>query len=462
MKKNSYVYEALIIYAVIIALNYLFSPADPGFLDVNPSPFWIPIMLISARYGFIPGLVTGLTGAFIYLFYAIGGMPGREGISRLAETGRLLMPGYFIAAGAVTGSIRQKYIESEREKELALEKHIKRVTELEDEKEELEKSNRILESRIVGEAATFRTLYDSAMELEGNNLEQVLKGLLDILGKSFGVKKAAVYFIDGEIFALRSSSGVGEEDAVKSNIPVNDSIMKLALEAGKLLTVKDILEMTKDGRYASQYGDTLLLAPVRDSSGIIAVLNITEMDFYMLTKANTCMIDLLLRWIKHSIDKIEKYTETSSRLIKDELTGVYSYNYLLEKMPYEYAMAVSHKRRLALCVVSIGNSGILEDSAREIASMTLLSVIRNCMTEDEMLFNHKYAGAYILLAPFSGIGNIRDRLEGAGAEFMKILGNEKIPAAADPVFVFAEVDDYGKSYIDFISGVEKDTGLVFK
>src|SRR6185436_1051397 len=53
--------------AILAALNFWIAPADPGWLNVNPSPYLLLPILIGGRFGFLPGVGAGVLAAAIIL-----------------------------------------------------------------------------------------------------------------------------------------------------------------------------------------------------------------------------------------------------------------------------------------------------------------------------------------------------------------------------------------------------------
>src|SRR6185436_8139790 len=51
--------------AILAALNFWIAPTDPGWLNVNPSPYFLLPILIGGRFGFLPGIGSGVLAAAI-------------------------------------------------------------------------------------------------------------------------------------------------------------------------------------------------------------------------------------------------------------------------------------------------------------------------------------------------------------------------------------------------------------
>jgi len=52
--------DAVVLAAILVALNFWLAPADPGWLKVNPSPYLLLPILIGGRFGFLPGIGAGI------------------------------------------------------------------------------------------------------------------------------------------------------------------------------------------------------------------------------------------------------------------------------------------------------------------------------------------------------------------------------------------------------------------
>ncbi|HTL17261.1 MAG TPA: hypothetical protein VL793_08490, partial [Patescibacteria group bacterium] len=57
--------DAMVLAAILASLNFWIAPTDPGWLNVNPSPYLLLPILIGGRFGFLPGTGAGILSVAI-------------------------------------------------------------------------------------------------------------------------------------------------------------------------------------------------------------------------------------------------------------------------------------------------------------------------------------------------------------------------------------------------------------
>src|SRR5678815_4472067 len=57
--------DAIVLAVILVALNFWIAPTDPGWLNVNPSPYLLLPILIGSRFGFLPGIGAGVLSVTI-------------------------------------------------------------------------------------------------------------------------------------------------------------------------------------------------------------------------------------------------------------------------------------------------------------------------------------------------------------------------------------------------------------
>lgn len=63
LRPHSIALDAAVAAAAIVGANLLFDRAHPGWTNLNPSPYLLLPILLGGRYGFMPGILAGLTAS---------------------------------------------------------------------------------------------------------------------------------------------------------------------------------------------------------------------------------------------------------------------------------------------------------------------------------------------------------------------------------------------------------------
>ena len=218
-RKKTFIYFEIVVgYLVIDCLNYLFFKSDPGFLHARLHPYWIVIALVSSAYGLIPGTVAGAIGSIHVLAVLFHGIPDKVALEKMLETSGLVLPVGFFLAGLLLGELRQKHLNQEEELKAQIKENEKTLKTIKDNLKTQEKMRIALESRIVGQTTTVKTLYETAKKLETFDLENVYAGCLEMLSTHLQVEKASLYILEGAYFTLKAARGWGKDEMVEGKI----------------------------------------------------------------------------------------------------------------------------------------------------------------------------------------------------------------------------------------------------
>ncbi|MBF0494941.1 MAG: hypothetical protein HQL28_07440, partial [Candidatus Omnitrophica bacterium] len=154
MKKYAFLKELVLGFLIVNCLNFIFTPADPGFSRAPLNPYWVIVILISCRYGLVPGTLAGLLACCNMIILQFGGFQGRNAIEKIIENQGLIVPAAFVITGVFVGGIRQKYMDNQKDTELALETTKTHAEALKQKLDEKERTQKILEARIIKETGT--------------------------------------------------------------------------------------------------------------------------------------------------------------------------------------------------------------------------------------------------------------------------------------------------------------------
>jgi GGDEF domain-containing protein len=394
--------EAAAVFAAIGICNALLWPADPGFVRAVFNPLWIPVLLVSARYGFWPGLAAGVTAAAYLTLGAVQGSFSRSLIEQAAEAGRLWAAGGFVAAGCVMGLVAQRPIDRraklEREHAESSERE-KRATQL---LEKSEEARRLLESRIVGETRTLRTIYDAARKLESLRADDVYQGCLDIIAEHFYVKRASFYLRSENHLLLKAAVGAVEGAGAEGKIPLQKTLMSACLEENRMLTVRDLLKRKDLEKFIEQKEQPLAMIPVTGVDGQpIGVISIEKMEFIHLNRANLDLMALVADWTGRALVEIRAVEEVRRDRIHDEMSGLRGDAWFAEALRAEFARAAATRRPLSAAILKVKGFGFLTVDAQKLLLKTLAAELGRILSPWESACRYRWDGVLALILPDS-------------------------------------------------------------
>ncbi len=403
-KKFAFISEIVGAFVILHIINYFVCPNDPAFLTMPINPYWIIVLLIPSRYGLFPGILAGVIAAAHVLFVMFGGvLPTRIEMEIIFEAKGIALPMAFIAIGIILGGIREKYKNLEDNNEHKLTQRNDELNQLKKNFDSLEKVKNILEGRIVGETATVKMLHHAAGRFDDLEIANVYQGCLDILKEYIKVDKASIYLRDQGCLLLKASIGWQEGENVEAKLNENKSIMSLAIEQDRILTVKDILN-NKDAKvYESQFGKVLAMFPFKDNDGnTIGVVNIEEIDFLLLNKANLELMGLIVDWAEKAIRNKSIYMEAKSKIIFDEQLRIYYYQHFDRVLEREFNKAKHYKLDLSAAFIKVERFGFFNEDMQRLIINTMLSLLKKNFSELDMIFRYKFNGTFAVICPLRG------------------------------------------------------------
>ena len=416
MKKRTYLIEILIAFIIYQCINFLFFPDDPGFLRSRIHPYWIVILLIACRYGFVPGISAGIISSAYMLVFIFGGIPTRSALEQLIESGGFILPLAFMLVGMFLGDIRQKYIDKETRCSIESDEKDQTILALNENKDAIEKARRLLEARIVGETTTIKTLHSAASKLDTLQASSIYSGCLQILSEHFQVEKASVYLQEGPYYVLKASSGYSEAEVVEGKISVEKSIMSIAFEQNKTVTVKDILLHRDSNKYITQYGQVMAMIPIRDKDKRpLGVVNIEKIDFLYFNMTNIQMMELVVDWVSRALYNKQLYESAVNQMIWDAELGIYSYNHFYAVLESEFIRAKEYGLGLTVSLLKIDKFGFYEMHAQRLISKAVVATIKRFISRTDMLFRFRYDGTFAIISPIKdkqSLASVADAIRG--------------------------------------------------
>jgi len=412
MKKHIYLLEIFLAFFLYNCINYAFFPEAMGYLTAPLHPYWIVVLFIPARYGLIPGFTAGLVSTLHLLYFTFEGMPTRLQLEQYAESQGLALPLAFLFISLFLGVIRQKYKNSEEEKNTSLEENKVFFNEMKTKLSIEEKARNLLESRIIGETTTIKTLYEVSKKFEDMDAASIYNGCLEILSIYLKVEKSSLYIKENEFLLLKASYGWSQGDTVEGKILIHESIMNIAIKENKLITVKDILKRPDTQRYESQYGQVLAMLPMRDSNNnAIGVINIEKIDFLQFNKANLELMELIVDWTSQALNNKQNLEKLQSKLIFDETEGVYSYNYFRHSIEREWLKVKKYNIALGVSFIKLDKFGFLEENAKRLLALSALAYLKKSLSKTDLIFRYKYEGTYAVISPLKNIDETNEDLK---------------------------------------------------
>jgi hypothetical protein len=288
--KRSIALDTALLIFILAAGNQLFSPSDPGWLSLNPTPYLLVPVLIGIRYGFAGGLTVGLTGSAITFLLIM--MQCSLSVADIFKTHTYYLFSLPLA-GAMTGELsrlmRKKCLELSELKNV-LETRQKR---LEQDLDLSRESQHELQLQLAFHGAELCCLEYELQRLFRPAAGPLLPGVLSLLHNLTGLTDAAFYSRVHDQKLLREAF-IGDPCAFPETLTERDAdIAWASVTSAELTTCRDFIEADQ-----SQHSNYLAALPLKDlDNKVISVLLIYGMPFLSVTWQNFSRIELICSWV---------------------------------------------------------------------------------------------------------------------------------------------------------------------
>ncbi len=288
MKRSrlSIAFEAALLLGALVVVNHLLDPGRPGFHGLRPHPYYAPVLLITARYGFGPGLWTAGLASALYFAQVLLGVELASWRDLLAfENARPMI--LMLAGAALLGMIVDAHLRRVRRLEEEVETLGTRQAALESDQKALRGVNAQLASRIVGTDGTVPTLYRYAKALNVPEEDDIYAALVEVLIDAIKAEQAAVYTVEPSGFALHSGTG-------PRNLELPSAVERRLLSGQRL--------SLGDAPVGPEGPPFFLAGPLRDGEGaVVAVLVVGQIEFLRYNDATVRLFDVFVDWAAQSI-----------------------------------------------------------------------------------------------------------------------------------------------------------------
>ncbi|MBU1040022.1 MAG: GAF domain-containing protein [Proteobacteria bacterium] len=392
----SFLVEALLGFSLITAVNVMWFRANLGFVGVSPHPYWVVVLLLASRYGFLAGLFSGVVSAALAVGLSI---IGRQGTT-IYELWKLLLgePILFLAVGCILGEISQS-LKSRYEALLGEHEELQEVFEkLRERYDALVKAKQEVDTRILSQEQTLTTMHETAQALRSLSEGELYPAALEMVAKFLNAEASSIYLFEDGRLKLKASHGELENRKRPGDLLPDEGLMGRAFATGHVASANVLLEMYEKGVLPDS--DTLIAAPLLTSGNkVLGVLNIEKLPFLKFNSQTIRMAEVFSGWCADALENALLYSDTKSKTITDDITGAYTISYMNARLLEECARARRYKTDLAMIVLDIlGYVEYSESEQREILT-ALSKALKTLLRNIDLLFSGDEPGRYIILMP---------------------------------------------------------------
>lgn len=306
-----YAIENAIFLTVIVAIFFILNPSREEFISMNLHPLLILVALMSLKYGNYLGILNASLASvvFIYAYFLLG----KDLIIFFAEWSYYKFLLMFFLTAVILGSFKDKsddIIKNLREELFQAQDDLAILKELEKKSQII---NAELRKQIVGAEDSILSLYEVASALETLNSEELYTEIMTVMARFLHAKTVSIYNVDRHQRYLRLKIRMGYSGRMNPSMKIEDH--------DYLRKVVHEQKITKLGADSTEK-DPIFSAPIIKNRQTIAVLNVEDTDFSMVTEYNYNLFKIIMEWISKSLIRALEVEEIKSKDIYFEGTRI--------------------------------------------------------------------------------------------------------------------------------------------
>lgn len=378
--KFKYAIEIVVFYAAMAAVNLFVFPDYPGFIGIDPHPYWLGILLFGFRYGVWAGFLSGVISAAFYLGLAWAGVEPYL----LEELKFYLLPSLFIIVGVMVGVGNHRYLQRIIDLGRQVAGLEGQVAQQANEVKTLQNINAGLEKRIVTRMQTLVTLYEGARSLSVTDLDSLYKSILNFIAKTLGAEEAALYLHTGDGWQLKDSFGWKEYTQHPIHLQPGEGITGLSGLKGKILTVRDFVDKDAPTDFLA---DCVMAGPIRGrkEGEVLAVLSIQDIPFLQFNSSTVNLMNFLMEWASRAVQHAMDVAIMQENEIWDPQYQVFSMKYFQSRAHQEWIRSRTYYLPLSVGMVKVRGLADLPDTAAAKVLSILAEVLKKSCREMDVV-----------------------------------------------------------------------------
>jgi len=312
--------ELFVIYAVLMLIDYLFFQSS-RFSEVNPHPFWIPVLLIASQYGIREGIVSAAIAIALFL---IGNIPSQslmeDNYSYVFAISQL--PIYWVIAALLFGAIRARQIHRNNTTSLELNELKSQNKKLHNAYLQLENNKKVLDFRIASQLNTASMAFHAAIKIQKMEKKTVLIGISELVNNILSPDKFSIFLLDNSMLSKALDHGWSDNDQYNESYAANESLFQHVVARRRILCTSN----PQDETLLAEEG--VLAGPLfsSDTNQIVGMLKIEKISFSNFNINTVESFRTLCEWIgtlltdmDYQLNVPKKMTNNPSLRTLDEL-----------------------------------------------------------------------------------------------------------------------------------------------
>lgn len=394
---------------ILVLIDQFVGPAN-AFMQVQPHPFWIVIVLIAAQYGVNEAIAATVLSTLVFLFFA--DWPVQEAGQDMFDYyyQLLLNPILWLIGSLLIGALAERHLRKIVHLTKSVEDAHQREETISESYTFVKDRKENLEVQLTGKLTSSIKAYQAAKAIETLNPKDVLRGVEDLISAILGPQKFSVYTLQDGKLSANVLHGWTQEDNFSSEITSSDSLYQLV--AGQHETVC----IANADHEAVLHHHGVLAGPIMDPDkrNVIGMLKIEQLDFGHLGLQTIETFKALCDWVGASLINAEYYQTVKEESVINPEHNLMTSNYFKRQSDYLTSLAKRVGFDLSLIVVRLADAEKMQDGDRLNVARQLAAAVHKALRTVDLAFEYQGTGEeYSLLLPATsqqGANVVRDKI----------------------------------------------------
>ena len=414
--------EAFLMLLALTIVDAIFFSGN-RFININPHPFWIPVLLVAVQYGTAEGLMAALMAT---LFFLIGNIPVEpEGVDHYDYLYSVAInPVLWFVGGWALGELRQRHV---RERD-TLVKEIQDSHQREDlisnSYKFVKNRKEALEVQVSGQLMSSVEAYRAAKAVETLDPKSVMQGVERLVSAVLNPQKFSLFMFHENKLRATILHGWNAADRYSQEIDSYSTLYQAVVGQ------QDLLVVANEQHEVALDGQGIMAGPIIDTSTnrVIGMLKIEQIDFVSLSLNTIETFRALTEWIGTALINARNYQTVKSEAIVNPERNLLTHSYFKRQSDYLAKLGKRVGFNVSLMVIKLNNAESLADEDRITIARQIGESVRSVLRSVDLAFDAQTDGQeYSILLPATNIAGANIVREKIAKDLDRALrGNSEI------------------------------------
>lgn len=408
--RSSAIVESLLFILFLLCVDQIWGQGN-RFWNLQPHPFWIPLLLVAVQYGTNEALMTVILCTAALLTFNLPDYDLNQDLFQYTMT-LITTPLLWLGTAVILGEMRQKQRTLFKDVEGQLTQSKKREEEIGEAYEKLRVHREALQKQIAGNFHTTLDTFQNLLQLETLESENVLSRSATFVSEVLKPQKFSLFLLKGDKLECVLKHGWQSETEYRNRISNSTKLYRSIIEKKETLCCIHSEHERILGNEGHLAGP--LLDPDRNT--VLGMLKFEAIAFPDLNITAVETFRLLCSWIGGAYGNAKEHEKLKEQSLTAEGSPLYSYSFYEQQKDFLIALGKRFGFELSEIILQVKK----EEKKSHLGHLLHQAVANTLRKTDQAFETSKDSSRYAVLLPNTPLkqtGKVREHLR-------HILGKE--------------------------------------